>query len=57
MRQHHWNCLFILTIGLAIFSCSCIQPASKATPTPSQTEEDTIMKLPEPRYDSDVSIE
>ena len=57
MRQHHCNCLFILTMGLAVLACNCVQPASIATPTPSQTEEDSIMNLPEPRYDSDMSIE
>ena len=57
MKHHHWNFLFILTMGLAIFSCSCVQPACIATPTPSQIEEDSIMNLPEPRYDSDISIE
>ena len=57
MRQHQRNLLCILTMGLAIFSCSCFQPACVATLTPSQTEEDSIMNLPEPRYDSDISIE
>ena len=57
MKQHQLNFLFIFIIALAIFSYSCVHPACVATQTPSQIEEDLIMSLPEPRYDSDISIE
>jgi SagB-type dehydrogenase family enzyme len=39
---------------LIAFSWSCAKPAT--VPTPS-LEQETVIKLPEPRYDSDVSVE
>ena len=55
MRHHyHWNCLFSLAVVLVAFCCSCGKPV--AIPTPS-LEQETLIRLPEPRYDSDVSIE
>ena len=55
MRGHyHWKYLFSLAIILITFCCSCGKPAN--VPTPS-TEQETTIKLPEPRYESDISIE
>ena len=55
MRHHyHWNCLLSLTVVLVTFCCSCGKPVP--IPTPS-LEQETLITLPEPRYDSDVSIE
>ena len=48
--RHYLATLAILLVTL----CGCPQPAT--TPTPSQ-EQAEVIKLPEPRYDSDVSIE
>ena len=55
MRRHYWNYLVTLSIVLATF-CSCAKPATILMPTPSP-EQANIIKLPEPQYDSDVSIE
>ncbi len=56
MRHQYWNYLVGLAIVLATFSGSCAQPATIQPPTPSP-EQEKVIKLPEPRYDSDVSIE
>jgi len=56
MRQHYLNYLLSLVIVLLTFSCGCAQPANTATPTPTP-EQETAIELPEPRHDSDVSIE
>ena len=56
MRQHYWSYLFSLAIVLATFSCSCAQSTNSARQTPSPGQE-TIIELPKPRYDSDVSVE
>jgi len=53
MGRYYWNYLVTLAILPVIF-CSCAEPA--ITPTPSQ-EQAEVVNLPEPRYDSDVSIE
>ncbi len=50
----YWSCAFGFIIVLIAFTCGCAQP--EVVPTPS-LEQDTVMELPEPRYDSDVSIE
>jgi len=55
MRRHYWNYLVTLAIVLVTF-CSCAKPATIPMPTPSP-EQANIIKLPEPQYDSDVSIE
>lgn len=57
MKQYHWNYLLSLAIILPTFSCSCIPSASTVTPTPATEPENVIIELPEPRYDSDVSLE
>ena len=54
MKQYHWNRLLSLAIILLIFSCGCAPSAN--TPTPP-SEPESIIELPEPRYDSDVSLE
>lgn len=57
MRHHyHWNYLFSLAVVLILFCCSCGKPAPIPAPTPP-SEQVTFISLPEPRYDSDVSIE
>ncbi|HEX75977.1 MAG TPA: SagB/ThcOx family dehydrogenase [Dehalococcoidia bacterium] len=56
MRHHYyWDYLFSLAIVLITFSCSCGRPAT--TSTPPSSEQETTIRLPEPRYDSDVPIE
>jgi SagB-type dehydrogenase family enzyme len=57
MKQYRWNCLLGLAIILLTFSCDCAPPANAVTPTPPPEQESVIIELPEPRYDSDVSIE
>lgn len=53
MRWCYWNYLVTLAIVLVTF-CGCAKPV--ITPPAASPEQDVI-KLPEPRYDSDVSIE
>lgn len=53
MGRYYWYCLATLAILLVILG-GCPQPAT--TPAPSQ-EQAEVIKLPEPRYDSDVSLE
>lgn len=55
MGRRYWNYLVILAIALLIFS-GCGKPAGIPTPTPS-SEQPEVINLPEPQYDSDVSIE
>ena len=55
MGRRYWNYLVILAIALLIFS-GCGKPAGIPTPTPS-SEQPKVINLPEPQYDSDVSIE
>ena len=50
-----WNYLVILAIVLLTF-CGCAKPAVTPTPPPSP-EQAKVINLPEPQYDSDVSIE
>jgi SagB-type dehydrogenase family enzyme len=57
MKQYHWNYLLSLAIILLTFSCGCAPSANTLTPTPTPEPESVIIELPEPRYDSDVSIE
>ena len=56
MRHYYWNYMFSLAIVLITFCCSCGKPATMPMPTPS-TEQETTIRLPEPRYESDVPIE
>lgn len=56
ITHRYWNYLFSLVIVLAIFCCSCAKLATIPAPIPSPEQENTI-KLPEPRYGSDVSLE
>ena len=56
MRQYYWNYLLGLALILLTFSCGCAPSANTPTPTPP-SEQESIIELPEPRYDSDVSIE
>lgn len=53
MGRNYWHYLATLAI-LLVTLCGCPQPAT--TPTPSQ-EQAEVIKLPEPQYDSDVSLE
>jgi SagB-type dehydrogenase family enzyme len=53
MGRYYWYCLATLAILLVTIG-GCPQPAT--TPTPSQ-EQAEVIKLPEPQYDSDVSLE
>jgi len=55
MGRYYWNYLVTLAIVLATF-CGCAKPATIPMPTPSP-EQASVISLPEPRYDSDVSIE
>jgi SagB-type dehydrogenase family enzyme len=55
MGRYYWNYLVILTIVLATF-CGCAKPATIPTPTLSP-EQASIINLPQPQYDSAVSIE
>ena len=56
MRHHYyWNYLLCLAIVLITFACSCSKPA--AIPASSSSEQENAISLPEPRYNSDVSIE
>lgn len=55
MEHRYWNYLVTLAIALLIFG-GCAKPASILTPTPS-SEQPEVINLPEPQYDSDVSIE
>lgn len=55
MRGHyHWSCMFSLAVVFITFCCSCGKPANMPT---ESTGQETTIKLPEPRYESDVSIE
>ncbi|GAI36261.1 unnamed protein product, partial [marine sediment metagenome] len=53
MGRRYWNYLVTLAIVLLILG-GCGKPA--AIPPPS-SEQPTVINLPEPQYDSDVSIE
>ena len=55
-RHSHW--VYLLTIGIVLifFSSSCASPDTVPTPVLPAGEE-TAMKLPKPRYDSEVSLE
>lgn len=53
MGRYYWYYLATLAILLVIFS-GCPQPAT--TPAPSQ-EPAEVIKLPEPQYDSELSLE
>lgn len=53
--SRYWNYLVTLAIVLLIFG-GCGKPAGIPTPTPSP-EQAKVIDLPEPQYDSDVSIE
>jgi SagB-type dehydrogenase family enzyme len=53
MGRYYWYCLATLAILLVTLD-GCPQPAT--TPAPSQ-EQAEVIKLPEPQYDSDVSLE
>ncbi len=56
IRHYYWICLLSIAVVLIIFSWGCVKPVAMPTPTPP-VEKDTVMKLPEPRYDSEVSLE
>jgi len=53
MGRYYWNCVVTLAIVLLAF-CGCAEPAITPTPSPEQA---SVINLPEPQYDSDVSIE
>jgi len=50
--------IYLVTLVMVFMTllCSCAKPATAPAPTPSPTQANVIT-LPEPRYDSDVSIE
>lgn len=56
---HHsrWTYLLSLTVILITFCCSCGEPATIPTARLSPEQETATIRLPKPRYDSDVSIE
>lgn len=56
MRQYYWNYLLGLALILLTFAFACAPSANTPTPTPPSDQE-SIIELPEPRYDSDVSLE
>ena len=56
MRQYYWIYLSGLVIILLTFFYGCAPSANTPTPTPP-SEQESIVELPEPRYDSDVSLE
>ena len=53
MRRYYWHYLVILALLLVAFG-GCAEPEINSTPS---EEEDEVINLPEPQYDSDVSIE
>ena len=53
MGRYYWHYLVILALLLVIFG-GCAQPEINSTPS---EEQDEVINLPEPQYDSDVSIE
>jgi SagB-type dehydrogenase family enzyme len=55
MGRRYWNYLVILAIALLILG-GCGKPAAIPTP-PLSPEQPEVINLPEPQYDSDVSIE
>lgn len=55
MRHGYWIHLVCLAVAL-LSSCSYAEPPGTSAPT-SPTGEEITVKLPEPRYDSDVSLE
>lgn len=60
MRQNRRNQFRIILVGVGIallfLSWSCTRPIAGPTPILPE-EEETTMKLPEPQYDSNVSLE
>jgi SagB-type dehydrogenase family enzyme len=57
MRQYYWNYMLGLAIILLTFACGCVPSTNALTPTLAPEPESIIIELPEPRYDSNVSIE
>lgn len=57
MRQLNWKHLLILAVVLLILFAGILRWLNKPTPTLPPELENVIIELPEPRYDSDVSIE
>jgi len=57
MKQYRWNYLLSLAMIVLTFSCGCAPSANAVTPTPPPEPRSVIIELPEPRYDSNVSIE
>jgi SagB-type dehydrogenase family enzyme len=57
MKQYHLNYLFSLAIILLTSSCGCAPSANTPTPVSPPEWGSDIIELPEPQYDSDVSIE
>lgn len=55
-RRYCWTYLLCLVTILTIFCFGCSQPSNTLSAEQSQ-EQDMVIKLPEPRYDSNVSIE
>jgi SagB-type dehydrogenase family enzyme len=53
MKQYHWSYLLSLATILLASSCGCAPSANTPPPEPGST----VIELPEPQYDSDVSIE
>ena len=51
MKQYHWNRLLSFAIILLIFSCAV------ALALNTSSDQESIIELPKPRYDSDMSLE
>ena len=57
-RLNYWIYLITVSIILITFACSCGKAPTMSAPTHTPpTEQGNFMKLPEPRYDSKVSLE
>ena len=57
-RLNYWIYLITVSIILITFACSCSKASTMSAPTHNPpTEQGNVMKLPEPRYDSKVSLE
>lgn len=54
--RYYWTCLLSLVIMLTALYCGCNQPSENSVSGLSQ-EKEMVITLPEPRHDSDISVE
>jgi SagB-type dehydrogenase family enzyme len=54
MKYHYWGYLCSVAVILITLFSSCTPPIGGSTPP---LEQNSVIKLPDPRYDSDVSLE